>query len=82
MNEVKYLGIILDKNLTFDSQVKNICKKVNMHLNCFCINRRDLSCQTAKIHAYNYIFTFIILHYIMVTNFSNYIEAYCFNIQT
>ena len=43
VNEVKYLGIILDKSLKFDSQVKYICNKVRPNLrhiklqNCTCM---------------------------------------------
>ncbi len=57
VNEVMYLDIILDKNLKFDSQVKNICKKLKPNLNCFCIIRSDLSGQTAKLYMHGMIFS-------------------------
>lgn len=50
VNEVKYLGIILDKNLKFDKQVQYICKKVKPNLNSFRFIRRDLSCKAAQLY--------------------------------
>jgi hypothetical protein len=35
VNEVKYLGIIRDKNLKFVTQIKYVAKKVKLNLNCF-----------------------------------------------
>ena len=50
VNEVKYLGIILDKNVKFDKQVHHICKKVKPNLNCFRFIQRDLSCKAAQLY--------------------------------
>ena len=58
MGEVKYLGIILDKNLQFE-QVKHICKKVKPNLNCFRHIRRDLSAKTAQLYMHAMIFSYI-----------------------
>lgn len=57
VNEVKYLGIILDNNLKFDNHVKYICKKVKPNINCFRFIRRDLSCHTAKLYMHAMIFS-------------------------
>ena len=57
VNEVKYLGIILDKNLNFDNHVKHICKKVKPTINCFRFIRRDLSCHTGKLYMHSMIFS-------------------------
>ena len=59
MGEVKYLGIILDKNLKFEKQVKHICKKVKPNLNCFRHIRRDLSAKTAQLYMHAMIFSYI-----------------------
>ena len=56
VNKVKYRGIILDKNLKFDSQVKYICKKVRPNLNCLRFIRRNLSHQAAKLYMHAMIF--------------------------
>lgn len=38
VNEAKYLGVTIDKNLTFDSQVKNVLKKMAMGIKTiYCI---------------------------------------------
>lgn len=80
VNEVKYLGIILDKNVKFDRQVMHICKKVRPNLNRFCFIRRDLSnCTT--IHACNDSLALVILHHIVVTSLFNHIKTYHFSIQ-
>ena len=53
VNEVKYLGIILDKHFKFDSQIKYICNKVKPNLpnpNCFHFITRNLSHQAAKLY--------------------------------
>uniref|UniRef100_A0A8C6PUA8 Reverse transcriptase domain-containing protein n=1 Tax=Nothobranchius furzeri TaxID=105023 RepID=A0A8C6PUA8_NOTFU len=55
-SDVKYLGIILDKHLKFDSQVKHVCNKVKTNLNCFRFIRRNLSHQTAKLYMHALIF--------------------------
>ena len=57
MSVVKYLGILLDNNLKFDSQVKLICKKVGPNLNCFRFIRRNLSYQAAKLYMHAMIFS-------------------------
>ena len=38
MNKVKYLSIILDKNLKFDSQVKYICIVIDIYKTAVFIN--------------------------------------------
>ena len=48
VNEVKYLGIILEKHLK--CQVKYICSKVKPNLNCFRLIRRNLSHRAAKLY--------------------------------
>ncbi len=57
VDEVKYRGIILDKHLKFDSQVKYICNKVRPNLNCFRFIRRNLSYQAAKLYMHAMIFS-------------------------
>ena len=57
VNEVKYLGIILDQNLKFVTQIKYVAKKAKLNLNCFRFIRRDLSCQTAKLFMHAMIFS-------------------------
>ena len=62
VNEVKYLGIIIDKHLKFDSQVKYICNKIKPNLNCFRFIRRNLSHQAAKLHIYMYTYIYIYIY--------------------
>ena len=83
LSEVKYLGIILDKNLKFGKQVKHICKKVKPNLNCFRHIRRDLTFKTAQLYMHAMIFCLtVLLHYIMVTGISNCPETNNINLQT
>ncbi|XDV40688.1 hypothetical protein PO909_009720, partial [Leuciscus waleckii] len=57
VKETRYLGIILDNNLKFQSQVKNVCKKVKSNLNCLRFIRRDLSQQAALLYMHAMIFS-------------------------
>lgn len=57
VKETKYLGIILDENLKFQSQVKSLCKKLKSNLNCFRFIRRELSHQAALMYMHAMIFS-------------------------
>lgn len=57
VKETKYLGVIIDNNLRFQSQVKRVCKKVKLNLNCYRFIRRELSSQAALLYLHAMIFS-------------------------
>lgn len=57
-NEVKYLGLILDKNLTFKNHIESIQAKCNKYIKCLypLINRNSKLCLKNKLLIYKQIF--------------------------
>lgn len=51
VNEIKYLGVILDNKLKFDSNVSQICKKIGQKLNVLNRLRHELN-QNQKLYLY------------------------------
>lgn len=57
VHEMKYLGIILDKHLKFQSQVNHVCRKVKSNLNCFRFIRGELSHHAAVLFMHAMVFS-------------------------
>ena len=57
-NQVKYLGLIYDKNLTFKEHIENIQSKCNKYIKCLypLINRNSRLCLKNKLLIYKQIF--------------------------
>lgn len=45
VNEIKYLGVILDDKLNFDKNISHVCRKLGQKLNVICRLRNDLNCE-------------------------------------
>lgn len=45
VNEIKYLGVVIDHKLNFEKNVNNVCKKLGQKLNVISRLRNELNCQ-------------------------------------
>ncbi len=62
VNNVKYLGVVLDSHLKFDMHVKRLCRTIRTNLNCFYMIRPYISLKAAKLYMHAImLFTFILL---------------------
>ena len=51
VKEIKYLGIIIDENLNFKSNIDHVCKKIGSKVNLICRLNNKLNCEQ-KINLY------------------------------
>ena len=54
MDEVKLLGIKIDKQLTFNSHVSDLCQKTSRQVNALC-RLRNVASKESKFMPYNYV---------------------------
>uniref|UniRef100_A0A3P9HF32 Reverse transcriptase domain-containing protein n=1 Tax=Oryzias latipes TaxID=8090 RepID=A0A3P9HF32_ORYLA len=50
VSEYKYLGVILDSNLSFKSHIKRVCNRIKFNLSNFRHIRHQMSTQSAKMY--------------------------------
>lgn len=57
VTQYKYLGLVIDSQLSFKAHIKNVCKRVRMNLVTFRSIRQDMSTEAAKMFLHSMIFT-------------------------